>query len=355
MAGLSCRFYANEFPEIEDTVIVKVVKIAEMGAYVTLSEYDNKEGMILLSELSRRRIRSVNKLIRVGRSECVIVIRVDQDKGYIDLSKRRVYSKDLIQCEDRFARAKAINSILRHVAEQLGYTKSEELEELYDKTAWHFDRKMKKKAGAYDVFTKALTDATVFDECEIDQKVRGKLLDEIRKKLTPKALKIRSDIEVSCFSYEGVEAVKKALIAGKRFSTEEMPIKINLIAAPLFVVTAQTMNREEGIDAVQKALDAIKTTVESHKGSFKIVMAPKVLTDLDEEEIKKRLQLLEEEELGSSEEEGEGGGEDDEGLVAPKGLDQAADAEEASRKTKNPKAEGDKPKADEDDNDDEED
>jgi translation initiation factor 2 subunit 1 len=42
MSGLSCRFYANEFPEIEDTVMVKVQKIAEMGAYVALYEYDNK-------------------------------------------------------------------------------------------------------------------------------------------------------------------------------------------------------------------------------------------------------------------------------------------------------------------------
>lgn len=70
------------------------------------------EGMILLSELSRRRIRSVNKLIRVGRNECVVVIRVDKEKGYIDLSKRRVYSKDLIQCEDRFAKAKAVNRLV---------------------------------------------------------------------------------------------------------------------------------------------------------------------------------------------------------------------------------------------------
>ena len=38
-------------------------------------------GMILLSELSRRRIRSINKLIRVGRTEIVIVLRVDKDKG----------------------------------------------------------------------------------------------------------------------------------------------------------------------------------------------------------------------------------------------------------------------------------
>ena len=82
--------------------------------------------------------------------------------------------------------------------------------------------------------------------------MKAKLLDEIRKKLTPKPHKIRSDIEVSCFSYDGIEAVKKALIIGKNYSTDEMPIKvlclindhlivvdlqINLIAAPLFVVS----------------------------------------------------------------------------------------------------------------------
>ena len=78
---LSCRFYEHRFPECEDVVVVTVTSIAEMGAYVHLLEYNNVEGMILLSELSRRRIRSINKLIRVGRDECVVVIRVDKDKG----------------------------------------------------------------------------------------------------------------------------------------------------------------------------------------------------------------------------------------------------------------------------------
>lgn len=223
--------------------------------------------------------------------------------GYIDLSKRRVYSKDLLQCEERFARAKAINSILRHVAEQLGYETNEQLEELYEKTAWHFDRKLKKKAAAYDIFKKALTyaycsrfrefqqhfsDPTVFDECEISDDVKQKLLEDIQKKLTPQALKIRADIEVSCFAYEGIEAVKTALAEGKKCSTEEMPIKvfasmteassayslqINLIAAPLFVVTAQTMERVEGIEAVNNALEVIKKSIESFGGTFKTVMA----------------------------------------------------------------------------------
>jgi translation initiation factor 2 subunit 1 len=75
--ALTCRFYEQKFPEMEDVVMVNVRSIADMGAYVHLLEYNNIEGMILLSELSRRRIRSINKLIRVGRTEPVVVIRFE--------------------------------------------------------------------------------------------------------------------------------------------------------------------------------------------------------------------------------------------------------------------------------------
>ena len=75
--------------------------------------------MILLSELSRRRIRSVQKLIRVGRNEVVVVLRVDKEKGYIDLSKRRVSPEDIVKCEERYMKSKAVASILRHVASRI--------------------------------------------------------------------------------------------------------------------------------------------------------------------------------------------------------------------------------------------
>ena len=106
---LRCRFYEQQFPEIDELVMVNVRSIAEMGAYVSLLEYNNIEGMILLSELSRRRIRSINKLIRVGKNEVVMVLRVDKEKGYIDLSKRRVDPEDILKCEERFNKAKTVH------------------------------------------------------------------------------------------------------------------------------------------------------------------------------------------------------------------------------------------------------
>merc|ERR1711907_313479 len=112
--NLNCRMYQQKFPEVEDVVIVQVRSIADMGAYVSLLEYNNIEGMILLSELTRRRIRSVNKLIRVGKQEVCMVLRVDREKGYIDLSKRRVSPEDVQKCDEKFQKSKAVHSIMRH-------------------------------------------------------------------------------------------------------------------------------------------------------------------------------------------------------------------------------------------------
>lgn len=79
--GGMTRLYEKDFPDDNDLVVVVVREIAEMGAYVELLEYNNIQGMILLSELSRRRIRSINRFLRVGRQEVVMVIRVDRAKG----------------------------------------------------------------------------------------------------------------------------------------------------------------------------------------------------------------------------------------------------------------------------------
>lgn len=293
MVVLSCRFYKEKYPEVDDVVMVNVRAIAEMGAYVYLLEYNNIEGMILLSELSRRRIRSINKLIRVGKTEPVVVIRVDKEKGYIDLSKRRVSAEDVEKCTERFAKAKAVNSILRHVADILKFETDEQLEELYQKTAWHFEEKYKSKAAAYDVFKQAVVDPSILDECGLEENTREVLLNNIRRKLTSQAVKIRADIECACYEYEGIDAVKEALRAGLETSTEELPIKINLIAPPLYVMTTSTPEKADGLKALENAIERIRETITKLGGVFTVNMAPKVVTATDEADLARRMERAE--------------------------------------------------------------
>ncbi|XP_014243906.1 eukaryotic translation initiation factor 2 subunit 1 [Cimex lectularius] len=315
---LSCRFYKEKYPEVDDVVMVNVRSIAEMGAYVHLLEYNNIEGMILLSELSRRRIRSINKLIRVGKTEPVVVIRVDKDKGYIDLSKRRVSPEDVEKCTERFAKAKAVNSILRHVSELLEYENDEQLEDLYQRTAWLFEEKTKKKASAYDFFKQAVLDNSILAECGLPEQTQEVLLTNIKRKLTSQAVKIRADIEVACYEYEGIDAVKTALKAGLALSTEELPIKINLIAPPLYVITTATPDKAEGLKALQEAIEKIKEVIKQLGGVFQIQMAPKVVTATDEAELARQMERAEAENAEvagdddeeEDEEEGQEGGEE---------------------------------------------
>jgi translation initiation factor 2 subunit 1 len=238
--------------------MVMVKDITEVGAYVSLLEYDGMEGMVLLSELSKKRIRSINRLIRVGRQEVAAVLRVDEDKGYIDLSKRKVEPADVKRCEDRYNKAKMVHSVLRHVAEQHGAS----LEDTYAAIGWPMYRK---HGHAYDAFELALGDSAVdiFAGIPTDEDMKQNLLAYIKRRMARQPVKVRSDIEVTCSTYEGIDAIKEALLEGEAQSTSDCPVRIKLIAPPMYVVTSMTLDRDAGIETLTKAIDCIGGIIRS--------------------------------------------------------------------------------------------
>jgi len=279
--------YENKLPEVDDLVMVNVKSIAEnrLGAYVSLLEYNNVEGMILFSELSRRRIRSISKLIRVGRQEVVVVLRVDKEKGYIDLSKRRVSPEDIVKCEEKYNKSKAVHSIMRHVAELTG----KGTEDLYKNFGWPLYAKY---GHAYDALNAAINDPTILDPYNIEDSVKEELLKVIKRRLAPQACKLRADFEVTCFEYEGIDAIKAALLKGQ-ITDSEIPIKIKLVAPPLFAMISNTHDKELGIKVLTAALETISTEIKNSKGTLTIKSAPRAISEREISEFNKQLEELE--------------------------------------------------------------
>jgi len=273
------RYYANKFPEIDECVVVQVRQIQEMGAYVKLLEYDGIEGMILLSELSRRRIRSIQKLIRVGRNEVVVVMRVDKEKGYIDLSKRRVSAEDVVKCDERYNKSKTVHSIMRHVAEK----GDRDFEQLNQAITWPL---YKKFGHAYDAFKLAITDPdTVFAGLTIPPDVMEDLRANIARRLTPQPVKVRADFELTCFTYAGIDAIKRALEAGERVSTEAIPIQIRLVAPPLYVMVSNATDKAGAIEALEHCLEVIREDVAKDQGELTVKLKPKAVSETDDLEL----------------------------------------------------------------------
>lgn len=64
--------------------------------------------------------------------------------------------------------------------------------------------------------------------------MKESIVSYIRRRLAPKPIKIRADVEVTCFAYEGIEAIKAALQAGLDTTTNS-EVEIKLIAPPMCV------------------------------------------------------------------------------------------------------------------------
>lgn len=291
---------------MDELVVVNVRQIQEMGAYVKLLEYDNIEGMVLLSELSRRRIRSVQKHIRVGRNEVVVVLRVDKEKGYIDLSKRRVSPEDVVKCEERFNKSKAVHSIMRHIAEKHNVP----LETMYTTIGWPLYRKY---GHAYDAFKLAITNPDhVFEGLEPPKSgVINDLLAQISRRLTPQPIKIRADVEVTCFGYEGINAIKAALKAAEDVHTEEVPIKVKLVAPPLYVLLTNALDKSLGLKKLEEAIGAIEKSITASNGTCTVKMKPKAVSETDELELADLMKKFEKEnaEISGDEEDDQSGSE----------------------------------------------
>lgn len=215
------------------------------------------------------------------------------------------------------------HSILRHVAEKTQIP----ILQLYETIGWPLNRKY---GHSIDAFKLSITNPDVWNEVAFpDEGVKRELQDYISKRLTPQPTKVRADVEVTCFGYEGIDAVKEALRAGEAVSTPpkevpvpegqdapppdvtSAPVKVRLVSPPLYVLTSQCLDKGIGIQTLENAIAAINAKINEFDGGNCVVrMSPKAVTESDDAELAALMEKRERENQEVS------GDEDDEGSVS---------------------------------------
>ena len=270
---LKSRFYVKPLPDVNDIVMVKIKAITDIGVNVILLEYNNMEGLMLLGELSRKRIRSIHKLVRIGVTEAVMVIRIDPVKGYVDLSKKRITVDDITGCTARYHKAKLVDGILKRVAETFDYP----LETLYAQVAWPLD---KHYGTSYIGFRGILTSpdevAAKWDST-LPLDIKQSLIQTICHRMASQSIKVCAYIDITCYE-RGIDAIKDALSQGVNIDSG---IQINLVASPTYTITTTSIDEVTGIDLVQQAIDAITIRIEEHGGILYVRQPPRGVGDYE--------------------------------------------------------------------------
>ena len=199
--------------------------------------------------------------------------------GYIDLSKRRVSPEDIVKCEERYNKSKMVHSIMRHVAEKTNTP----LETLYQSIGWPLN---KKYGHAIDAFKLSITNPDVWNEVNFPNAVvKEELQSYIGKRLTPQPTKVRADVEVTCFGYDGIDAVKDALRCAEAQNTPNTQIKVKLVSPPLYVLTSQCLDKNAGISTLEAAITSITENITKAGGACVVKMAPKAVSENDDAEL----------------------------------------------------------------------
>jgi len=271
-------FYERKVPEPEELVMVRVNSIDDMGVLCSLLEYNNLEGFLPLSEISRKRMRSVLRHVRVGQQQVLQVLRVDTERGYTDLSKKYITETERGMGTDKYNKGKTVHSITKRVSE----TQHKDLEEIYKIYVWPLYNQS--HGHPYDAFKNLAgmkegeEDDIWKDLPDIDPEVKQSFVSLIKHQMAVQPVKVGAQIEVMCYSEGGIDDIKRALRTGLDLNNGSLTaVKIQLISSPLYLVWTTTLDEEKGNKSLLEVIDVIKTSIAEVGGVLKIVQEPGVI------------------------------------------------------------------------------
>lgn len=249
---------AADFPEVGDLVIATVAKVVDYGAYVSLDEFNAAEGLIHISEISTTWVKNIRVHVREGQKLVLKVLRVNRQRGQVDLSLRRVSGREKTDKMLEWKKVKKADSIIKGAAERLK-ADEETTNKVRSAIYEQFD-------NPYDIFEEAIEEGEeIFTKLGFSPEWAKTLTEIARSKVKLERARVRATLELSCAKSDGIEAIRGALKSAKKVRKGKgTTIKVYTLGSPKYrieVTTTKGYEEAENVlnSAVQEALNSVKT------------------------------------------------------------------------------------------------
>ncbi|KAI5185263.1 translation initiation factor 2 subunit 1 [Nematocida homosporus] len=263
------RYYLEQYPKEGEVVVGRIKSLTDIGAYVTLPEYNDIEGLIVYSELTKKRTRNIQKLIKVGTLEGFLVLKVDKEKGYIDLSKKRAQYEDKLSAFEKYYKGKIAHNFMQSVAVKTGRS----LDKVYEEFGWEAEKEF---GSLYKCFREVLSSESLLqNRLErsdfITTAFLGEVEELVKQKFSIPKIKVRADVETKCNQGSGVKVVRDILV---RIEKDYPEIDVALVSSPVFSFSIMSEDGEVGEKVLLGALEKLEKRMIGAGGEYKLVMPP---------------------------------------------------------------------------------
>tara|TARA_Y100000310_G_scaffold315910_1_gene367038 strand:+ start:182 stop:958 length:777 start_codon:yes stop_codon:yes gene_type:complete len=249
------------FPEEEELVLCTVLSVYHHSVFVKLDEYD-KKGLIHISEVSPGRIRNIRDYVVEGKKVVCKVLRVDSEKGHIDLSLRRVNES---QKRNKLSEIK-----LEQKAEKILENFSKEIKKDGIKLYSEIMGAISKKYSSLNAFFQDVIEKkTSFSEFDIEKTMAGKLLKVVKQRIKPPEVEISGVLSLQSYETNGVEIIKEAL--DKIETTIKNNGSISYIGAGKYKIKVVAKEYKTAEKLLESAKDKTLKYIKEKKGTGEFI------------------------------------------------------------------------------------
>ena len=259
------EFKKPEWPDVGDLVITTVVRITDYGAYVRLDEYD-KEGLLHISEVASRWVRNIRNFVREGQKVVLKVLRVNVEKGHVDLSLRRVTKREKKEKILSWKKDRKADSLLRSASEKLNIP----LKEIYEKAGALIEKEFGELHEGLEKTAKEGADVLL--KLGVPKDIAVTLEEIAKEKIKIHLVKVKGILELQCTKPNGVVLIKETLLKVQKIGESQgTNVRIYVVAPPKYRIVVSAEDYKSAENALEKATEtALKSIAKiGGKSAFK--------------------------------------------------------------------------------------
>jgi len=245
-----------EWPDKREIVIIKISEIMPYGAKAQLVEYGDKEGFIHISAVASSWVKNIRSFLSVGEIRAAEVVRVDPQKGIINLSLRNVSQQQQKRKMDDWRREKRADKMFEAMCKDL----KEDYDKSYEKIAIPLIKEYGDLLAAFES-VKAHGDET-FEGIKITKKWKDKITEFAEKNVTLPQVQLKGELQIKFNKPNGLELIKKSL------KTADKDASILYLGAPKYQITLTSNDYPTAEKELNSILEKIETTVKKNGGEF---------------------------------------------------------------------------------------
>lgn len=249
------------FPEVGELLLCTVTKIFGHGVFLNIEDY-NISGMIHISEISPGRIRNLRDYVVEGKKIVCVVLRINREKGHVDLSLRRVNDGQKRRKLDEIKQEQKSEKIAENIAKELHKDKKQFYEEITEKI-------FKSYKNLNSCFSEVVNNNSLLDELGLKKEYSEKLTAVIKERMKPPKAVISGKLSLKIYAADGIDIIKQALEKVETIGKENIVVKYAGGGAFNIIITTDDFKQAEKI--LKDITDSVTVFMEKKDGISEFV------------------------------------------------------------------------------------